>query len=154
MRHQDLLQDIDSLPLCLQRVLSASHLCRSGWPLSVLALLSRAVKAIQHFVQSRKSHPFLPLGGGGPALQLGQQSDGEVVLHLLPWPGIPIQWTTHKTLCEGPGSAFLRLILPWGRGGCRYSRSRWHSPNIRLTWALIDMVFNSPRIYWALTVQA
>lgn len=74
MRHQDLLQDIDSLPLCLQRVLSASHLCRSGWLLNVLALLSSTVKAIQHFVQIRKRHPFLPLGGGGPALPLASRA--------------------------------------------------------------------------------
>lgn len=43
-----LFQDIDSLPLCLQKVLSSPHLCRSGWRLNALALLSRAAKVIQH----------------------------------------------------------------------------------------------------------
>lgn len=49
-------------------------------------------------------------------------------------PSILVQWTTHRTLCSGPGFALLRLMPLQGCRGCRYSRSRWCSPHSR--WAL------------------
>lgn len=113
---------------------TASHTCRSGCGGSFLFHCSPEL--LKSYVTLSKLEKGTLPSCGRRWLCSTMWTEKRYWMHfpLSSRPSILVQWTTHRTLCSGPGFALLRLIPLQGCRGCRYSRSRWCMPHSR--WAL------------------